>query len=121
MNILVVTAHPLKNSLCGLFSETVTGSLTNLGHAVHSENLYMNQFDRVLSIDERMTYYKESYDSSKVSEEMERLVNSDALVLIFPTWWFGFPENINKYVKSNLSSPSSLEIMLPMLLMKKAM
>ena len=91
MNILVVTAHPLKNSLCGLFSETVTGSLTNMGHAVQSENLYMNQFDPVLSIDERMTYYRERYDASKVSGEMERLVNSDALVLIFPTWWFGFP------------------------------
>jgi putative NADPH-quinone reductase len=91
MNILVVTAHPLKNSLCGLFSETVTGSLNNMGHEVQSENLYMNQFDPVLSMDERTTYYRERYDSSKVSEEMERLVNSDALVLIFPTWWFGFP------------------------------
>lgn len=91
MNILVVTAHPLKNSLCGLFSETVTGSLNNMGHAVQSENLYLDQFDPVLSIDERMTYYRESYDASKVSGEMERLVNSDALVLIFPTWWFGFP------------------------------
>jgi putative NADPH-quinone reductase len=91
MNILAVTAHPLKNSLCGLFSETVTGSLTNMGHAVQSENLYVNRFDPVLSMDERMTYYRESYDSSKVSAEMERLVNSDALVLIFPTWWFGFP------------------------------
>ena len=62
-----------------------------MGHEVQSENLYMNQFDPVLSIDERTTYYRERYDSSKVSEEMERLVNSDALVLIFPTWWFGFP------------------------------
>jgi len=62
-----------------------------MGHEVQSENLYMNQFDPVLSIDERTTYYRGRYDSSKVSEEMERLVNSDALVLIFPTWWFGFP------------------------------
>ena len=62
-----------------------------MGHEVQLENLYMNQFDPVLSIDERITYYRESYDSSKVSKEIERLVNSDALVLIFPTWWFGFP------------------------------
>jgi len=34
MNILVVTAHPLKNSLCGLFSETITRSLKKLGHDV---------------------------------------------------------------------------------------
>jgi NAD(P)H dehydrogenase (quinone) len=91
MNILVVTAHPLKNSLCGLFSETVTSSLGNMGHVVQLEDLYQNQFDPVLSIDERISYYKEGYDSSKVSPEVEKLVNSDALVLIFPTWWFGFP------------------------------
>ena len=91
MNILVVTAHPLKNSLCGLFSETVISSLKNMGHEVQLENLYMNQFNPVLSIDERVSYYKERYDSSKVSPEIERLVNSDALVMIFPTWWFGFP------------------------------
>lgn len=91
MNILVVTAHPLKNSLCGLFSETVTSSLNNMGHEVQLEDLYQKQFDPVLSIDERISYYKESYDSSKVSPEIEKLVNSDALVIIFPTWWFGFP------------------------------
>ena len=62
-----------------------------MGHEVQLENLYVNQFDPALSIDERITYYRESYDSSKVSKEIERLVNSDALVLIFPTWWFGFP------------------------------
>jgi len=38
-----------------------------------------------------MTYYREGYDSSRVRKEIERLVNADALVLVFPTWWFGFP------------------------------
>jgi putative NADPH-quinone reductase len=91
MKILVVTAHPLKNSLCELFSETVTSRLNNMGHEVQLENLYQKQFDPVLSIDERISYYKESYDSSKVAPEVEKLINSDALVLIFPTWWFSFP------------------------------
>jgi len=62
-----------------------------MGHDVQMENLYENRFDQVLSIDERNAYYKENYDSSKVSGEVERLVCSEALVLIFPTWWFGFP------------------------------
>jgi len=91
MNILVVTAHPLKNSLCGLFSETVINTLHIMGHEVQLEDLYHNRFDPVLSIDERISYYKKSYDASKVSSEIEKLVNSDALVMIFPTWWFGFP------------------------------
>jgi len=91
MKILVVSAHPLKNSLCGRFTEAVTSSLDKMGHDVQMENLYENRFDPVLSIDERNAYYKENYDSSKVSGEVERLVCSEALVLIFPTWWFGFP------------------------------
>jgi putative NADPH-quinone reductase len=91
MKILVVTAHPLKDSLCGLFSEKVIRRLNDMGHEVQLEDLYQNQFDPVLSIDERISYYKESYDSSKVAREIERLVDSDALAMIFPTWWFGFP------------------------------
>ncbi len=91
LTVLVVTAHPLRDSLCGLFTEQVVGSLNALGYDVTVENLYANQFDPVLSIDERTTYYNKEYDSSAVSAEIERLVNADALVLIFPTWWFGFP------------------------------
>jgi putative NADPH-quinone reductase len=91
MKILVVTAHPLKDSLCGLFSEKVIRRLDDMGHEVQLEDLYRNQFDPVLSIEERISYYKESYASSKVTREIERLVDSDALVMIFPTWWFGFP------------------------------
>ena len=91
MKILIVTAHPTENSLCGLFTEKITSFLNSTGHDVQVENLYENQFDPVLSIDERLSYYRANYDSSMVSEEMQRLVNSDALVIIFPTWWFGFP------------------------------
>ena len=91
MKILVVTAHPLKDSLCGLFSDNVISNLNKMGHEVELENLYTNHFDPVLTVDERATYYKENYDSSKVSKEIRRLIACDALVLIFPTWWFGFP------------------------------
>jgi NAD(P)H dehydrogenase (quinone) len=91
MNILLVTVHPLKGSLCRLFTEKAIERLKAMGHDVTLENLYENRFDPVLSIGERETYYSEDYDSSKVSGEIERLLNSDALVIIFPTWWFGFP------------------------------
>jgi len=91
VNILLVTAHPLKNSLCDLFTEKVVSHLKAMGHEVTLEDLYKNQFDPVLSIEERATYYRKNYNSSKVSGEIERLVNSDALVIIFPTWWFSFP------------------------------
>jgi putative NADPH-quinone reductase len=91
MNILMVTAHPLPNSLTDLFTDRVLRRLTAMGHDVTMENLYANQFDPVLTTGERAAYYNNGYDASDVADEVQRLVASDALVMIFPTWWFGFP------------------------------
>lgn len=91
MNILVVTAHPLEDSLCNALSCRTIKSLESLGHNVVIENLYANNFDPVLSPDERESYYQSNYDQSKVQNEIARLKNADALVMVFPTWWFNFP------------------------------
>ncbi len=91
MKILIVTAHPLENSLCSLFTEKAVGKLETMGHEITIENLYKKQFDPVLSSEERQSYYGSSYNASEVSAEIDRLVKCDALVMIFPTWWFSFP------------------------------
>ena len=36
-------------------------------------------------------YYGDSYESSNVAEQVSRLKEAEALILLFPTWWFGFP------------------------------
>jgi putative NADPH-quinone reductase len=91
MNILVVTAHPEEDSLCSTLANYLVGILTNQGHEVVIENLYANDFDPVLSRQEREKYYSTQYDTSAVTEEVNRLKKADVLALIFPTWWFGFP------------------------------
>lgn len=91
MNVLVVTAHPLEKSLCSTFAEHIICQIKKNGHEVVVENLYDSNFDPVLSVDERKTYYRKQYDSSRTREEITNLKNADALVLVFPTWWFGFP------------------------------
>lgn len=91
MNVLIITAHPLDNSLCRLFSDRVIHTLQAMDHTVVVENLYENKFDPVLSGNERNSYYQKDYDGSAVASEIARLAEADALVLLFPTWWFGFP------------------------------
>jgi putative NADPH-quinone reductase len=91
MNILVVTAHPQEESLCATLANYLVGVLADRGHEVVLENLYANHFDPVLSRQEREKYYSTSYDTSAVAEEVNRLKKADALALVFPTWWFGFP------------------------------
>ena len=55
------------------------------------EDLYEEKFEPALSVKERQSYYGESYDSSNVAAQVNRLQEAEALVLLFPTWWFGFP------------------------------
>lgn len=91
MNILVVTAHPLKKSLCSNLAELIIGELKKSGHEIVVEDLYENHFNPVLSIDERQSYYATPYHASDVASELKRLKDAEGLVLVFPTWWFGFP------------------------------
>jgi putative NADPH-quinone reductase len=91
MNILVVTAHPLKSSLCTTLTDHIVSRLKTLGHTIAIEDLYEANFDPVLSGPERERYYADRYDATGVAQEVKRLETSDALVLVFPTWWFGFP------------------------------
>ncbi len=91
MNILIVKSHPLRKSLCSAFTDHIGSKLTALGHLTVLEDLYEDEFNPVLSGDERESYYEKKYDTSGVDQHVRRLLNADALVLIFPTWWFGFP------------------------------
>ena len=91
MNCLVVSAHPLEDSLCAHLSAAACDTLAHAGHTIVMENLYQNRFEPALTATERTTYYNGPYDSRAVKEETERLLAADSLILVFPTWWFGFP------------------------------
>jgi putative NADPH-quinone reductase len=69
----------------------VEKKLTQIGHEVVVEDLYSEGFKPALTDMERKSYYGESYDSSNIAIQVSRLQEAEALVLLFPTWWFGFP------------------------------
>lgn len=91
MKCLIVTTHPLDDSLCKQLGKYVEDGLTELGHEVILEDLYAENFEPALTAIERKSYYGEAYNSSNITEQVRRLQETEALVLLFPTWWFGFP------------------------------
>ncbi len=91
MKCLIVTTHPLSDSLCKQLSKHVENKLVQSGHEVTIEDLYDEEFQPALTVKERKTYYGVDYDYSSVKEQVRRLQDTEALLLIFPTWWFGFP------------------------------
>ncbi len=91
MRCLVVVAHPLEDSLCKSLADAAVARLKQRGHEVQVEDLYETGFGAALTAKERASYYGGMYDGSAVRDETARLLETEALVVVFPTWWFGFP------------------------------
>jgi len=91
MKCLVVIAHPNTDSLCHAMAQSAIAALKAGGHEVTVEDLYLSGFSPALTADERRSYYGPAFDAGAVGDQIGRLRSAEALVLVFPTWWFGFP------------------------------
>lgn len=91
MRVLLVLAHPLPESFAASVARTARETLEAEGHAVDYLDLYAEGFDPRLSERERRGYFDEPYDISEVAGFAGRLKAAEALVLVFPQWWFNVP------------------------------
>jgi len=65
--------------------------LKTKGYKVTIKNLYEEKFNPVLTQSERKSYYEKQFNIELISSDIEQLKNIESLILVFPTWWFGFP------------------------------
>jgi putative NADPH-quinone reductase len=97
MRVLVVYAHPLSDSFAAALRDTVVQRLHAAGHEVDHCDLYAESFDPVLTAAERRAYNTQHPDLSAVDAHVARLRAAEALVLCFPTWWYGMPAILKGY------------------------
>ena len=88
MRCLIVVAHPLKQSLCQALATIARETLIEAGHEVDFADLYAETFSPVMTAGERIAHNAAPDNSGP---EARRLASAEALVLVFPTWWYGFP------------------------------
>jgi putative NADPH-quinone reductase len=86
---LLVFAHPLGNSLNARLARTVQAQATAAGWQVTRRDLYADGFDPCLTPEERAGYY--ATPPATIKQEKQDLTRAQVLILVFPTWWFGFP------------------------------
>jgi putative NADPH-quinone reductase len=98
LNVLVVLAHPLADSFAASIARTTREMLEASGHSVDLLDLYAEDFDPRLTVAERKGYFDDPYDHSAVSGYVERLRDAEALILVFPQWWFNLPAIIKGYI-----------------------
>ena len=91
MRVLVVYCHPRPDSYCAALRDAAIAGLTRAGHAIDVLDLYAGGFDPVLSADQRGGYFDEAQNHAGLEPEISALRAAEALVLVYPTWWFGMP------------------------------
>ena len=111
--VLVVHAHPDRQSLTHQLATTAKRSLAELGHRVLETDLYAARWKAVFDADdfpsrvapERLSFVAESghaftsgTQTADVAAEQAKLLAADAVILQFPLWWFGFPAVLKGWV-----------------------
>lgn len=99
MKILVVTAHPRSDSLTWGMAKRFIEGLTEAGHEYEIADLYAEGFNPILHTEDEPDWDNPNKTySSEVMREMERIRASDALVYIFPLWWYSLPAIMKGYI-----------------------
>ena len=91
MKALVLFAHPCEESFGSALHAGIVDSLAARGWDVDDCDLYAENFQPVLTTDERRGYHEVPANIEPVRDYVERLRAAEALIFSFPVWNFGYP------------------------------
>jgi NAD(P)H dehydrogenase (quinone) len=97
MNVLVVYAHPNRESLTHALLKRFTDGLQEGGHDFEVVDLYALEFDPRFEMQD-FGQFTGSSQSADVVEQQHKISNADALVLLFPVWWWGYPAILKGWI-----------------------
>ena len=92
MRVVVVFAHPSRQSLSATICHTAVAALARAGHEVILIDLYADQFVAQMSREERLAYETDSPILDPLVGRYEaQIALAEGLVFIYPTWHGSFP------------------------------
>jgi NAD(P)H dehydrogenase (quinone) len=97
MRVLVVYCHPVAESFAAAAHRTVLEALAEAGHEVTDADLHAEDFDPVMSRQERLDYLNTARNERLVKRYDDQLVAAEAIVLVYPAWWYGMPAMLKGY------------------------
>jgi NAD(P)H dehydrogenase (quinone) len=97
MRVLVIYCHPDETSFASALHKAAIEGLTEAGHAVTDLDLYGEGFKPVLTREELTEYSASPRYFKSVEKYANQLASADAIVAIYPTWWYGMPAMLKGY------------------------
>jgi len=97
MKYLIVYAHPHPNSFNRALLGAVERRLEETGDRYDVRDLYALGFDPVLAREELVPGGAKSVPGD-VERERKYIAEADALIFIYPVWWFAMPAIMKGYI-----------------------
>lgn len=91
MRALVVYCHPRPDSFTAAVRDVVLDRLNAAGAEVRLIDLYARGFPPALTRAEHAGYLDCPKNRAPVAEDCDALHWADALIFVYPTWWYGPP------------------------------
>jgi len=91
MKALIVYCHPSATSFNHAVLETVMDELSRAGAEMRVIDLYGEQFQPALTLEDWTEYEDTSCNTDRIGPHVESLQWCNALIFVYPTWWFGQP------------------------------
>jgi putative NADPH-quinone reductase len=92
MNVLVILAHPDRQSFNAAIARTAVETLKHKGHEVVFHDLYAERFDPLLHHPE---FGRNAHLPNHIRLHCEHIAAADGIVIVHPNWW-GQPPAILK-------------------------
>ncbi|PHM36641.1 NADH dehydrogenase [Xenorhabdus mauleonii] len=100
MHALIVISHPIPDSLSGHVAHYIADSIrqSNPENSAEIADLAKEGFDPRFTESDIAAFYKKSLPPADVIAEQSRIALSDALVLVYPIYWWTMPALIKGWI-----------------------
>lgn len=99
MQALLVTSHPHHEAHTHRVAEQLAQGITATGlHTVERADLVAEGFDPRFTHDDYRHFNGEAGTPADVLAEQQRLDRADALVLVYPIYWWSFPAQLKGWI-----------------------
>jgi NAD(P)H dehydrogenase (quinone) len=95
MKILVVLAHPDENSFNHAIARSAVETLEKNGHEIIKHDLYIENFDAILTAAEISRKRRVTQDIKQYCRE---IADADGIIIVHPNWWGQPPAILKGYI-----------------------